>query len=147
MDPDAQLEASIAFLNDPIGDESHRARSRRALSYLLANADKAHPLLLLELETKPPEAQLAVIEALPLFGRSESIGTLEQLLLEGSDIVSWTAGQALGGHPLPTAREVLSHALSSARRESVIGALGGLTRRGEHSACDSLRPLLIDRYT
>jgi HEAT repeat protein len=145
MDPDSELEASIYFLNDPIGDESHGARSHRALEYLLANADVAHPRLLQDLEMRPAETQLGVIEALPLFGRAESIGVLERMLLEGSDIVSWTAGQALGAHPLSAARETLMHALSSPRRETTIGALAGLTRRNDRSACDAIRLLLGDR--
>ena len=112
--------------------------------FLLAHADsEAHPRLLALIDPSG-YVPVAAVNALPLFERAESIPALERLMREGAELISMSAGQALGQHPLPEALEALL-AYDDNREETKVAAIDGLMTRGDKSVCKSLQTLLEPR--
>lgn len=133
-----ELNENIFFLQDPFGDEPHRARHDEALKFLLQHAEHAHPRLLYFLKSHKALNPHAIIEALPYFGRPESIPLLKDILYMWHENLVDTAADALAQHPDNRAFVVLLDALSLPRDESVIAAADGLLTRGNSDACPEL---------
>ena len=133
-----EIESNIHFLQDPFGDPAHSARAGQALEFLLEHADEAHPRLLELLKSNRASNPPALIEALPRFGRAESIPVLEEILDYGQGSMTGVASLALARHPHDGAREALVRALASAKAESVAAAADGLMSRGDSSVCPEL---------
>ena len=141
----ANLERAIEDLQDPFGDEQHLRLQERAVLYLIEHAEDAHPRLLRLLEDNKAANPFAVVEALPRFGRPESVPVLENILRHGSESLSQAAGEALARHPLSGAQEVLLRALTDPRDATVIAAADGLMSRGNPQACGELVKVLEHR--
>lgn len=141
-DPADELERNMRRLLAPYGGPADRRAHDRALAYLLAHPDQAHPRLLALLDPAREVIPIAAINAIPLFGRAESIPVLEELLRHASDTTSLAAAQALAQHPLPGARLALLRGLRHPRVETVVAAIDGLLDRGDRSTCVALRTLL-----
>jgi len=138
---DDELEQQLRALLSTRGHEADRREHDRALAFLLAHADEAHPRLLALLDPAG-YVPVAAVNALPLFGRAESIPVLERVMREGAQLISMSAGQALARHPLPDAREALLRGLEDNREETKVSAIDGLMTRGDKSACAVLQGLL-----
>jgi len=139
---DDEVEAQIRALLSPRGHEADRREHDRALAFLLAHPDKAHPRLLALLDPAQPYVPVAAVNSLPLFGRAESLPVLERLMREGAGLSSMSAGQALGRHPQPRALQALLRGLKHDRDETKAAAAEGLLTRGDKAACQALRALL-----
>lgn len=139
---DDEIEAQIRALLSPHGHEADRRAHDRALAFLLAHADEAHPRLLALLEPTRPYVPVAAVNSLPLFGRAESLPVLERLMREGAELIGMSAGQALGRHPHPDALQALLRGLKHDRAETKVAAADGLLTRGDKRACQALRELL-----
>jgi HEAT repeat protein len=138
-----ELQMHITFLMDPLGDAPNVRQRYRSMEWLVAHADLAYPRLLAMLKANPTALDApSIIEALPHFGRADSIPVLEDSLNHGVASVSSSAGDALGRHPDPSARAALLRALASPRSETLIAAVDGLSRRADPSTCTELLPLL-----
>lgn len=72
-----ELESHIHFVQSPYGDSLHSIRAEQALQFLLEHANEAYPRLLELISSNRASNPLALIEALPRFGRAESIPVLE----------------------------------------------------------------------
>lgn len=138
---DDEIEKQIRALVSPRGHEADRREHDRALAFLLAHADEAHPRLLALLDPSG-YVPVAAVNALPLFGRAESVTVLEKVMREGAELISMSAGQALGRHPLLEAREALLRGLEDNREETKVAAIDGLATSGDKSACQSLQALV-----
>lgn len=138
---DDEVEKQIRALLSTRGHEAHRREHDRALGYLLAHADEAHPRLLALLDPSG-YVPVAAVNAIPLFGRAESVPVLERLMREGAELISMSAGQALGRHSLPAAREALLRGLEADREETKVAAIDGLMTRNDKSVCEALHPLV-----
>lgn len=138
---DDEVEKQMRALLSTRGHEADRREHDRALAFLLAHADQAHPRLLALLDPSG-YVPVAAVNALPLFGRAESVPVLETLMREGNDLISLSAGQALGRHPHPDARDALLRGLEDSREETKVGAIDGLMTRGDASVCRRLQRLL-----
>ena len=136
-----EIDKQIKALVSPRGHEADRREHDRALEFLLAHADEAHPRLLALIDPSG-YVPVAAVNALPLFGRAESIAALEKLMREGAELISMSAGQALGRHPLPEALESLLRGLEDTREETKVAAIDGLMTRGDKSVCKSLQTVL-----
>lgn len=136
-----ELERQIRALVSPGGHEADLRDRDRALAFLLAHPDEAHPRLLAMLDPQG-YVPVAVVNAIPLFGRAESVPVLDKLMREGAELISMSAGQALGRHPHPESLTTLLRGLAHERDETKVAALEGLTTRGDRSVCSALRPLL-----
>jgi HEAT repeat protein len=140
----SDLELNIQTLLAPYGHAGNQRDRERALAYLLAHADEAHPRLLDLLD--PASTCLnpvAVIDALPAFSRPESIPVLEKVMETATEAVSLNAGQALARHPHREAAEALTRGLRSQRSDAVISAADGLLTRGEKSSCAALIEAMV----
>jgi hypothetical protein len=126
----------LGFLMDPFGDEPHRRQREQSVAYLLAHAAEAYPRLLAALQANPTALNApCLIEVLPLFGRTDNVPLLEDILARGSGTVCAAAGDALGRHPDAGAREALLRGLGAPRPETVTAAVDGLMVRGDPSVC------------
>ena len=137
-----EVEQRIQALVSLRGHEADRREHDRALAFLLAHADEAHPRLLALLNPQAGYIPVAVVNAIPLFGREEAVPVLEKLMSEGAELISVSAGQALGRHSHPAALEALLRGLEHSRDETKVAAADGLMTRGDTSACKALRKLL-----
>lgn len=133
-----ELESNIHFLQDPFGDPTHLIRAEQALQFLLDHADEAYPRLLELIESNRASNPIALIEALPRFGRPESIPILEEILAQGQGTSSSAAAVALARHPQVGAREALLRGLTFPKAESVVAAADGLLSRGDRTVCKEL---------
>jgi HEAT repeat protein len=138
-----EIEKQIQALVSPRGHEADRREHDRALAFLLTHADEAHPRLLSMLNPSG-YVPVAAVNALPHFGRAESVPALEKLMREGAELISMSAGQALGRHPLPEAREALLRGLEDNREATRVAAIDGLMTRGDKSVCNELQAFLDD---
>jgi len=139
-EPGDSIELHLRFLLDPFGDEPHLRQRERSVQYLLAHADESYHRLLRALQANPTALNApAIIEVLPLFNREESIPVLEEIMLRGAEQVSGVAGQALGRHAGPAAREALLRGLGSSLQETAAAAADGLMVRGDSSVCSALK--------
>lgn len=139
---DDEVEAQIQALLSPHGHEADRRAHDRALAFLLAHPNQAHPRLLALLEPTQSYVPVAAVNSIPLFGRAESLPVLERLMREGAELISMSAGQALGRHPHPDALQALLRGLKHDRDETKVAAADGLLTRGDKAACQALRDLL-----
>lgn len=133
-----ELESNIHFLQDPSGDPPNSQRAKQALEFLLEHADEAHPRLVALIKSQQATNPPSIIDALPRFGRVESIPVLEETLTQAKQTLSEVAALALARHPHPDAREALLRGLSSSRMESIRAAADGLMLRGDRSVCEEL---------
>lgn len=139
----SELELNIQALLAPYGDVGHLRDRERALAYLLAHADEAHPRLLgLLSPSSDCRNQDAVINALPSFAKPESIPVLEEVMQMAPEAISLSAGQALARHPDQAAAEALIRGLGSSRNDAVISSADGLLIRGEKSSCGPLMEIM-----
>ena len=136
----SEIDRKIEVLLFPSGDSQFRGAREEALAYLLEHADEAHPRLLALVEGSSPS--LAVLAALPRFGRIDSVPALEKMLRGAPDPTTVVAGQALGQHPRPEARAALERALEDPRSQVVASAAEGLALRGERASCPALEVAL-----
>jgi HEAT repeat protein len=140
---ETELDRHLGFLLSPFGDAPSCRQREQSLQYLLAHAEQAHPRLLDLLEGNPAALQApAILEALPRFGRAESVPMLERLLVRGEELVSRAAGRALGLHPAPEALAALLRGLRSPLPETVIAAADGLLVRRDRAAGEPLLGLM-----
>src|SRR5467141_3883494 len=109
----AEVEQQIQALLSSRGHEADRREHDRALAFLLAHADEAHPRLLALLGPQSAALPVAAVNALPLFGRADSVPVLEKLMREGAELISMSAGQALGRHSRAEALEALLRGLEA----------------------------------
>ncbi|SRR5216683_3079731 len=137
-----ELEQNIRALLSSRGHEADRREHDRALAFLLAHPDEAHPRLLALLDPQSAAVPVAAVNALPLFGLADSVPVLEKLMREGAELISISAGQALGRHSRPEALEALLRGLEDGREETKVAALDGLMTRGDNSVCPVLQKLL-----
>ena len=136
------IELHLRFLMDPFGNEHHQRQYEISVQYLLTHADRAYPRLLQALKANPTALNSpSIIEVLPLFGRSDSVPVLEDIMQRGIEQVSGIAGQALGRHPATEARDALLRGLRSPLTEVMAAAADGLMVRGDPSVCSDLKPL------
>ena len=133
-----EMERQIRALLSPGGHEADRRNHDRALAFLLEHADEAHPRLLALLDPKSGHVPVAAVNAIPMFGRAESVPVLEKLMREGAELISGSAGQALARHPRRESLEALLRGLEDARDETKVAAIDGLMTRGDKSVCDAL---------
>jgi HEAT repeat protein len=138
-DPEADVERHIADLVSPFGGPPHHERRERALAFLLDHAERAYPRLLATIAAAGRTGPAAVLRALPLFGRAESIPVLRDVLLEASDATVPIAADALATHPGAAAEDVLITALDDARPIVIAAAADALHQRGAARACAALR--------
>jgi HEAT repeat protein len=139
---DEQLALNIQLLQDPSGDEHHRRQHGRALEYLLVHADQSHALLLALLEEGRVANPHALVEALPHFGRPESVPVLAAMLERGPTSLRAAAARALADHPREQALAALLGGLTSADPETTAAAANGLLLRQDPAACPALRASL-----
>jgi HEAT repeat protein len=132
------VRVNVQRLAAPYGGAADRRAADVALTYLLAHADVAHPMLLALLGTEGQPNPVTVIRALPPFGRPESVPVLERLLSHGPENVRMSAADALARHPAPAARVVLEEALQSDDPAAVGHAANGLRTRADPAACEAL---------
>lgn len=138
-----EIDASIQRLLSPFGGAEHQTERERALAVLLAHPDQAHPRLLEILDqTASGIPPTAVIAALPLFGRPESVPLLERIMRTASEPAILSAADALARHPHPSAGEALVRGLRDQRPEMVAAAANGLLTRGDRQACAALVAVL-----
>lgn len=137
-----ELEQQIRALVSPGGHEADQRDRDRALAYLLAHANEAHRRLLPLLDPQAGYIPVAVVNAMPLFGRPESVPVLEKLMREGAELISMSAGQALGRHPQPESLAALLRGLEDNRDETKVAALDGLMTRGDKSVCPAVQHML-----
>ena len=135
-EPPSEIDRRIDVLLTPSGDPQFQYYKGEALAWLLAHADEAHPRLMALCEDVEPPGVL--IEALPQFGRAESVPVIERALRGASDPSTVVAAQALARHPHPSARVALEHALGDPRDQVVASAADGLAARGDRAACPAL---------
>jgi HEAT repeat protein len=139
-----EVDVQIQALLSPHGHEADRRAHDQALAFLLAHADEAHPRLLALLDPAQSYVPVAAVNSLPLFGRADSLPVLEKLMREGAELISMSAGQALGRHPHAEALPALLRGLKHDRDETKVSAADGLLTRGDNKACQALRKLLND---
>lgn len=139
-----EVDVQIQALLSPHGHEAERRAHDQALAFLLEHADEAHPRLLGFLDPAQPYVPVAVVNSLPLFGRADSVPVLEKLMREGADMISLSAGQALGRHPHAEALQALLRGLKHDRDETKVSAAEGLLTRGATKSCQALSELLND---
>jgi HEAT repeat protein len=135
-EPPSELDRNLQTLMNPSGDRPFQAYKRAALDWLVAHADEAHPRLLALCQGDDPPP--VILDALPRFGRVESVPVLARALRHASDPTTVVAAQALGQHPRPEALAALEAALGDARDQVVASACEGLRVRGDRAACPAL---------
>ncbi|HEV7684675.1 MAG TPA: hypothetical protein VGO68_21375 [Pyrinomonadaceae bacterium] len=136
---DAEIERRLHELMSPIGGGPHLRDRERALDFLLEHAEQSHPRLLTALRANPTALNApAIIEVLPLFGLEDSLPLLEEIMFLGAEIISRSAGLALGRHPSAEAGPALLRGLQSEQAETIISAADGLAMRTDINACDEL---------
>jgi hypothetical protein len=136
------VERQIRALVSLGGHDADRRERDRAVAFLLAHADEAHPRLLALLDPESGYVPVSVVNALPLFGREEAVPVLDKLMRGGAELISLSAGQALARHPHSAALEALVRGLEDSRDETKVAAIDGLMTRGDKSVCNALRKLL-----
>jgi hypothetical protein len=136
---DSEVETQIMLLQNPFGDPQHLREQKRATEWLLANQDRAYPLLLAMV--RDGTAGPAVVELMPAFNRAETVPPLEALL-NGPERIAWVAGQALARHSGPEALLALRRALRRSEHNSIIAAAAGLATRGDKAACAELATMV-----
>lgn len=137
-----EIDQSFEYLMSPLGGEPHVRERERAIAFMLAHPQLSHPRLLAALKAKPTALDAPVmIELLPAFGLNDSIPMLEEIMMLGAEIVSRSAGLALGRHPSKRAHEALLRGLKSPRAESIVGAAAGLAVQTSQRPCDALAGL------
>ena len=136
------MEQQIRALVSPGGHEADQRARDRALGFLLEDADEAHPQLLALIDRPAGYVPVSVVNALPLFGRPESVPVLERLMLEGMELISMSAGQALARHPDPESLAALLRGLADNRDVAKVAALDGLRTRGDKTSCSAVQHLL-----
>lgn len=141
---DKEVELQIRALLSPHGHEADRRAHDQALAILLAHPEQAHARLLALLDPAQPFIPVAAVNAIPLFGKVESVPVLEKLMNQGADMISMSAGQALGRHPHPDAWAALVRGLTAEREETKVAAVDGLLTHGEKVDCEPLRKVLND---
>lgn len=140
---EAEINEKLQTLLSPLGSAQHLRARERAAHFLLAHADQSHPRLLAALRANPTGLKApAIIEVLPLFAHEESVPLLEEVMALGAELVSRSAGLALGRHPSKNARQALLQGLRSALPEIVIAAADGLSVRADDTSCGALRDLV-----
>jgi HEAT repeat protein len=137
-----ELKQQIRALVSPGGHEADLRDRDRALAFLLVHADEAHPRLLALLDPQAGFIPVAVVNAMPLFGRPESVPVLEKIMREGAELISMSAGQALARHPRPESLAALMRGLEANRDETKVAALDGLMTRGDKTVCPAVQQLL-----
>jgi HEAT repeat protein len=134
-----ELEIQIRQLQHRSGDPIHRSGVAGALDYLLARADEAHPRLLRLLTSHRANNPAAIIDALPRFGREESLPVLAEILgSDSTETILGVAASALARHPHEEGFKILVRGLTLPRAAAVIAAADGLYTRGDRRACVEL---------
>ena len=133
-----ELESNIHFVQDPFGDPAHSIRAEQSLEFLLEHADESYPRILALIKSNRASNPIALIEALPRFGRPDSIPVLELILTQGQGIAIEAASLALARHPHNAAREALIRGLTSPNVKSVVAAADGIMSRGDPTVCNDL---------
>ncbi len=134
-----EIDTQIHLLQHPSGDPFHRREAARALNYLLARADEAHPRLLRLLTSHRANNPAAIIDALPRFGRTESLPVLGKILgSDSTETILSVAASALARHPHDDGFKILVRGLTLPRAAAVIAAADGLLTRGDRRACAEL---------
>ena len=139
-----EMEMHLHFLQDPLADEPHVLGAAQALQFLLEHQDQAYPVLLRLLKNHRASNPIAIIEALPKFGRPESIPVLEQILRQGGELLCRAAAAALAQHPMDSAYKALVRGLRLVSAESVIASSDGLMARRNPAACPELLERISD---
>jgi hypothetical protein len=142
---DDELDRHLGFLLSPFGDEPSRRQRAQSLAWLVAHGDRAYPRLLGTLRANPTALDAPpIMEALPAFGRPESVPVLAEILDRGLPQLSTVAALALARQPEPPARAALLRAVASANGESRMAALDGLKQRADRSVCAEVLAVLAD---
>jgi HEAT repeat protein len=137
-----ELESQIHLLQHPSGDAFHAREADRALDYLLEHADEAYPRLLRLLKTHRASNPAAIVDALPRFGRAESVPVLSDILARGTETLRAAAASALARQPEEAAFQALVRALALPEPAAAIAAADALLDRRDTRAGGALAPRL-----
>jgi HEAT repeat protein len=126
--PDATIRAALDYFTGPLALASSPDARELATHQILALGDTAYPVVV-DVARREGRRFPGVLELVARFGRPDSVPLLAEVLGDGSQEATWAAGQALGIHPAPEARQVLVDGLRSERPDTVLAARAGLQRR------------------
>jgi HEAT repeat protein len=129
------VETQIAVVEMSVGDGPHQRERERAADWLIAHGDRSYPRVLAHVDAG--RASPALIEILPRFGRTESLGRLARLMA-GPEPNAWAAGQALAQHHQLAAGEALRRALAGPSIPVAIIAADALGTRADRADCPVL---------
>jgi HEAT repeat protein len=136
-----ELEDRLELLMNPYGDPMHQREHDAALRWLLEHAERAHQRILDLLGSGSAPNPPALLEALPAFGRPESVPVIQRFL-DAEDPTCRVAAEALARHPGSAALDVLLAALTSPTRRTTVAAADALMTRGDATACSRLREVV-----
>jgi HEAT repeat protein len=132
---DHDVETQLMLLETPFGGGPHDRERQRAAAWLLANSERAYPVLLARVRER--RAGAAIVELLGEFGRADSVPLLADLL-DADEPMGRAAAQSLASNADPSALAVLREGLGKGGDRAVRCA-DALGARGDAAACPELR--------
>jgi HEAT repeat protein len=132
---DHDVETQLMLLETPFGGGPHDRERQRAAEWLLANSERAYPVLLAR--AREGRATAAVVELLGEFGRADSVSVLSELL-DADEPLGRAAANGLAANSDPSALAALREGLRSGGDRAVRCA-DALGARGDPAACPELR--------